>query len=987
MKKLSLFFLWVFVLGAVVGACGTDSALDVALVVPNVVQAEVQHSKTPPMPPGLQAAVKQARQEDASEAYAAVRDEVGRVALKNPAQRFATTVDVNGIVVTAEENPWTWSLRTTGWGCGGAERAVRESEPAVDGNRVTYERDEFEEWYLNGPMGFEQGFTWPHPPDCAGTKSIRMQVDGDLAARLNAAGDAVELIDAEGRTVLRYADLSVMDATGKTLSAWMTVGAGEWALHWDDAGATYPVVVDPVMTTQEAKLLSGDTGAGDQFGTSVALSEDGQWAIVGAPFDDARGTDAGAAYIMEFSNGSWTQTHKLTPSDGTSSDNFGYSVAISTNTVLVGAYGDDIVTMSGTNDNQGSAYVFVRNGATWTEQAKLTASDGAVGDYFGISVALLGDTMIVGAPVSASTNMSPGAAYVFARSGTAWIQQAKLTAGDGAAGDTFGNSVALSGDTALVGARYDDIGTNTNQGSAYVFVRNGTTWTQQVKLTTSDGAAYNYFGTSVALSGDTALVGADGDNFGIGSSQGSAYVFVRGGTTWTQEAKLTAIDGAAYDLFGLGVALSEDGSVGWVGAPFSDDPKEDAGAMYVFSLHRSLGLSCTSAAACTSGFCVDGVCCNSLCDGSCQSCVASTNSFGTNGFCGPAKEGLDPHDTCDDSRDMDPSSCGTTGVCSAFGSCAVYAYGESCGEPQCTDSNVAQENFCNGVGACVAVTHDCKTYACAAGVCKSGECTTNTDCAGSAYCDTTVSPSACAVKKNLGDTCSPETKECKSGFCVDGVCCDSPCLGTCQACSNALKGGSEPDGYCGPAKQGTLDANCQADPAKPCGYDGTCNEFGACTLPASGSKSQEKTLCVGGFYYTRQFCNGLGSFVPDPSSAEFCDNAFQCNKDTGACKTECTNTASDCVTGFQCAQSTKECIPIGQCRTVGDCADDEVCDETFRCVKRDATITPDVYDDACACSLPGQTSSSPAKPLLALGIVALWLRSRRRSIPNDATMI
>jgi hypothetical protein len=193
----------------------------------------------------------------------------------------------------------------------------------------------------------------------------------------------------------------------------------------------------------------------------------------------------------------------LPGADGAAGDHFSYSVALDGDTVLVGAYADSV----GANVSQGSAYVFTRSGSTWTQQAKLTADDGASYDFFGTSVALDGETALVGAyRDDVGANMDEGSVYVFTRSGTTWTQQAKLVASDGAAGDWFGYSVALNGDTALVGAC--TTGTISQQGSAYVFSRSGTTWTQQAKLMPGDGVPRNFFGISVALDGNTALVGA-----------------------------------------------------------------------------------------------------------------------------------------------------------------------------------------------------------------------------------------------------------------------------------------------------------------------------------------------------------------------------------------------------------------------------------------------------------------------------------------------
>jgi hypothetical protein len=298
----------------------------------------------------------------------------------------------------------------------------------------------------------------------------------------------------------------------------------------------------------------------------VAL--DGDTALVGAFGDNS---NQGAAYVFTRSGSTWTPQAKLTSGDGATSGEFGFSVALDGDTALVGAYRDVV----DTTYYQGSAYVFTRSGSTWTQRAKLTAGDGAVYDEFGFSVALDGDTALVGASLDdLGANSDQGSTYLFTRSGSTWTQEAKLTAGDGAAYDYFGISVALDGDTALVGARGDEVGVNSGRGSAYVFTRSGSTWTQQTKLTAADGAADDQFGTSVALEGDTALVGANGDNY----NQGSAYVFIRSGTTWTQQAKLVAGDGVTYEFFGTSVALNGDTAL--VGM-YGDNGHQ--GAAYVFT--------------------------------------------------------------------------------------------------------------------------------------------------------------------------------------------------------------------------------------------------------------------------------------------------------------------------------------------------------------------------------------------------------------------
>jgi len=350
-----------------------------------------------------------------------------------------------------------------------------------------------------------------------------------------------------------------------------------------ESGSAYVFTRSGTTWSQQARLTAADGSDRDWFGVRVAL--EGDTAVVPADADDSdvNGVDSGSVYVFTRHGTTWTQQAKLTASDGAAVDLFGYSVALSGDTVLIGArFDDDDVH----GDNSGSVYVFTRSGTTWSQQAKLTAADGGAGDEFGYSVALEGDTAVITANADDSdvNGVDSGSAYIFTRSGTDWSQQAKLTATDGAAGDLFGVRVALAGDTALIGARLDDDDVNgVDSGSAYVFTRSGDGWSQQAKLTAADGAAGDWFGYSVALADDTALIGA-GNHDGVnGVDSGSAYVFTRSGTTWSQKTKLTAADGKAGDQFGGKVAISGDAAV--VGARLVDNVIKgvDSGAVYVFT--------------------------------------------------------------------------------------------------------------------------------------------------------------------------------------------------------------------------------------------------------------------------------------------------------------------------------------------------------------------------------------------------------------------
>ena len=320
----------------------------------------------------------------------------------------------------------------------------------------------------------------------------------------------------------------------------------------------------------QAALTAPTPAAYDHFGSSLAVS--GNTALVGAYNRTVNGAaDAGAAFVYTRSGATWSRQARLVASDAALMDYFGYSVALSGNTAVVGAYGK---TEGGLN-SAGAVYVFTRSGSTWTQQAKLLDPHPVQYEMFGESVALSGDTVLIGAPWKDGTYSRAGTAFVFTRSGTTWTQQAELLRSNAANYDYFGQSVALSGDTALVGVW----GKNVFAGAANVFTRAGTTWTQQAEL--SDTAT-DAFGWSVALSGDTALVGARMTNVGTAASAGAAYVFTRAGTTWTKQAKLTAADAASDAEFGSSVALSGNSAVvgAWRKTVLGHT---QAGASYVFS--------------------------------------------------------------------------------------------------------------------------------------------------------------------------------------------------------------------------------------------------------------------------------------------------------------------------------------------------------------------------------------------------------------------
>jgi hypothetical protein len=476
-----------------------------------------------------------------------------------------------------------------------------------------------------------------------------------LKASNTGAGDIVGWsVAVSGDTMVVGARLEDSNATG--------VDGNQINNGLVDSGAAYVFVRSGTNWSQQAYLKPSNTGSGDWFGWSVAVSGDTLAVAAAGEASNAPGVNgnqndnsayaSGAVYVFVRSGTNWSQQAYLKASNPGGQppgqpygDGFGFSVAMSGDTLVVGAFQEDS-NATGVNGNQasesfmdsGAAYVFVREGTNWTQQAYLKASNTGSGDWFGLSVAVSGDTVVVGAAHEDSnatgvngnaTNDSAGdsgAAYAFVRDGTNWSQQAYLKASNSGAGDWFGWSISVSGDTVVVGARLEDSNatgvdgnqannSSTDSGAAYVFVRNGTNWSQQAYVKASNTGAGDYFGTSVAVSGDLVMAGAafadyflgtggtgeDSSATGVNGDQsnnsavqsGAAYGFVRRGTTWTQQAYLKASNTGAGDYFGHSVAVSADTVI--VGAPGeassatgmdgdqSNNSALQSGATYVFT--------------------------------------------------------------------------------------------------------------------------------------------------------------------------------------------------------------------------------------------------------------------------------------------------------------------------------------------------------------------------------------------------------------------
>ena len=564
------------------------------------------------------------------------------------------TFDAKGFTAKPDNGAWTWGLELESDAdipvCKGADEAeipVRTSAHEADKSRSGAESDSrrlpngraeranvsttltiprspaITEWFVNDQRGLEQGWTLSAPAE------IRLRVRGNLKASVSP-----QSISFGGQ--LTYSGLKAWDATGKTIPTHFDATTEGFAVRYDDAGAQYPLTIDPIA--QQAYLKASQITSFDQFGISVAVSndtvvvgaygEDGSSSGVNGPVDEGA-SYAGAAYVFVRSGTTWSQQAYLKASQITVNDQFGLSVAVSGDTVVVGAHMEDgsATGVNGTVNelaqDAGAAYVFVRNGTTWSQQAYLKASQVTARDEFGYSVAISGDTVVVGAiyedgntpGVNGAANEAQtdaGAAYVFVRNGTTWTQQAYLKASQVSNSDWFGYSVAIAGDTAVVGAVFEDgsaAGVNgaaneaqTDAGAAYVFVRSGTMWSQQAYLKASQVTDRDEFGRSVSVSGNTVVVGAikeDGSTAGVNgtvnedaANAGAAYVFVRSGMTWSQQAYLKAGQVSTSDWFGFSVSVSGDTVV--VGVPYErgsatgvngtvDELALDAGTAYVFA--------------------------------------------------------------------------------------------------------------------------------------------------------------------------------------------------------------------------------------------------------------------------------------------------------------------------------------------------------------------------------------------------------------------
>lgn len=740
-------------------------------------------------------------------------------------------------------------------------RAVSDRD--AQGVRVEFRRGELlREWYDNGRLGLEQGFVVMAPPAGSGPLTLELRVGGAL--RPVRTGNTVALVDAAARRVLaHYGELFALDADRRLLRSSLAVEGGRISLRVDDSRARYPIAIDPLIWRSEAALsVPGLSNTGEH----IAL--DGNAALIGAPQE---GGTAGAAYVFVRAGAFWSEPIRLRPLGAPNDNLVGTAVALSAEFALVS---------SPVHDNLGRVWVFQRSGQAWAEVGTLDAPSGASEDAFGTSVAIDGNRALVGAPGADTHGSGSGSAHAFVWNGVSWVHDGELVPTGAAAGRDFGRSVAISGDTAVVGAPT----ANGGVGVAHVFARDSDVWQEQGELAGAGGTLY--LGQKVALEADTAVVAAA---LAGSSNNGHVYVFTRSGAAWSLQQEL-APEGSTEIGFGRDIGLAGDRVV--VGAPYVDTWGANAGGGLVFqrsgstwslleeltweepaiseyvgvdvaldgdtvalagpsrdTVHLlqlvSVGETCSDPNACSAAtYCADGVCCDLPCTGP---CALGCNESGSEGQCQLRAAGDLPDASCtaylcDGSSDACPTSCANTAECQpqyyCDGTCeprresgTACENSEQCSSGHCV-GGLCCDAACDGpcescelaltAGTCTALAAgaagdpECGTYLCD-GV--SGSCPST--CADSAGCapGNYCDSGSCVALLVAGSPCT-DAASCASAECVDGVCCDSACgasnASDCQACSVAA--GSTVDGVCGAvASANTCRASTEScDPAESC---------------------------------------------------------------------------------------------------------------------------------------------------------------------------
>jgi hypothetical protein len=626
-------------------------------------------------------------------------------------------------------------------------------------------------------------------------------------------------------------------------------------------------------------LQTSESWPGARFGNTVAATD--SVIVVGAPEADPAGDGstvaAGLLASFAYDDGVWKPEPLLHDPNETEFGLFGASIALDARTLLVGAYGDDQV------------FAFPRTPTGWGEPVTLESPSPEI--WFGYSVALDDPYALVGAPHADGVGDSgedQGAVFVFKRENDTWIAQGELERNFVNANDQFGTAITARNGLA--------VSTAYGNGSVDFWQRDAASgWGSPFTVGAGTADSESGFGWSLAIGTKSSVwVGAYLD----GNPNGAVYPFVHGDDrSWHVVPSVSFEEGGWF-----GYAVGSASGALMVGAPATGSDIQ--GAVYV--IETSDGSSCTTDEECFSTHCVAGVCCNSVCDQPCYSCLSSEKaSESADGTCEPKRSGSRPR--AEGCVAHASSTCDTNGLCDGEGNCQKYAAGTQCGDPFCSENDVVGAALCDGSGACMPpVAQPCKKYVCSDGACLDS-CRTHADCGEAAYCE----DERCKPKLGFGKPCSAPDA-CLEGHCADGVCCDKACDGKCEACAEP---GTE--GSCVPLNAGSPPRVELATVGTDDGNDVCarlfCNgvEREAASLSADTSVVCAPAGCTDGIEVAEGRCNGEGRC--DAQVLKTC-GAYACgaaNDRTGRpaqCLASC-DSVSDCAVDFYCTTD-HECQPI-----------------------------------------------------------------------------
>ena len=979
------FFVALFCLGGVAG-CGHEDTAPAAASSPTEPQATPASVADSLLGASARHASNAARaQANASPAYNIEKaGSQERWLATNPVQRIKTRFERTGITIEPDsKGSWRLGIDLVSYGCANTtSHQVGDATPHVTRNKVTYHHQPpggtpISEWYVHGPLGLEQGFTLPTAPTCAGDVIIEMESTGDLIPTLASDGRSIQFRSPRGVTGPSYRDLYVRDATGRELEANLRVKGKRFAIRVDVAGAKFPVRIDPIIALQQ-HVLVGD--ADSEFGAAVAI--DGNTLFVGAP---ERGNyDTGLLAVYEWDGSAFIAESEFI---GANYRNLGSCAAIDGNYAVVCGdnsyvyqrsagvwqqgpkfYGDQADLSGGVIAAVTTAHLtfYEGSGSTWTDVSDFERA-GTIYEYDrqaavygnhafhvyqytaapvpwvahyvrGASTWTLEDFHFAYGPNSVSMDgtwamfgeSSESSVHFYELSGGSWTLRSTIPNGS-----SLGTKVSVSGDVAVASDAATDL--------AYLYQRTGSTWSEVDEFGPSDTAAS--FGSSIAIDGNLIAVGAPNED--------SVYIFRRGldlGDACTTDEECAAgicADSVCCDARCDGLceactaALKGEGSDGACGPIVKDsDPDDeciDDGSPACTgngmcdgngSCDTYAGAGCTPSPCngnndCTSGHCVDGICCDEGCTGLCKACTTHLKGAGVNGVCDFIIDGRDQAHEC---ATIGSGACEGDSVCNGVGACRSVLAGTVCVAGDCADTTQANNpDLCDATGTCVDMgTTQCGTYICSGGECLSscsgnGDCQTGYECLGG----------SCGVGKNQGEACTTNT-ECSSQHCVEGVCCNEACTESCRSCLEQNKVAGS-DGTCGYVKPGTDPKDGCAASATECLADGYCDGQGSCRAYAPASTECSGGLqCLSSTSQVVMECNGTGSCVEGTTTS--CA-PYTCSSTTQQCVTSCTTTA-DCAPLYYCDASScvqsldngAQCTQSEQCKT-GFCVEGVCCDQ------------------------------------------------------------